>query len=188
MRSSFMTDRVYFHPPACGGHSGSWVQQNVRILAGGIDGWKADGIPGRNRRAASTLAWPFSKRRLRPDKVRDAAYMLANIKRGETLVLDARPYGRFTGEVPEPREGLRQRTHSGFKIPAGHGYCSKWQTACRPTNLRSIGSVRGEAANSCDHHLRLRCYSRHSYPCAGNSLAMKVIRCMTAHGQTGGAG
>lgn len=44
---------------------------------------------------------------LQHDLVRDYAAVLKNARQGGvTQVLDARPYPRFTGEAPEPREGL----------------------------------------------------------------------------------
>lgn len=92
--------------------------RNVSILAGGFDGWKAQGHPV-EKGAALTPKPAIFKPFLNRDTVRNADYLLANIKRGETLVLDARPFGRFTGEMPEPREGLRQGHIPGSKsLPA----------------------------------------------------------------------
>jgi thiosulfate/3-mercaptopyruvate sulfurtransferase len=39
--------------------------------------------------------------------VRDKAQLLANLKSRREQVLDARAAGRFTGEAPEPRAGMR---------------------------------------------------------------------------------
>lgn len=92
--------------------------RNVRILAGGFDGWKAAGLPVESGEPPAPEPADFSAE-FRSEAVRDAAYMLSNISRGETLVLDARPFGRFTGEQPEPREGLRSGHIPGSKsLPA----------------------------------------------------------------------
>jgi len=85
---------------------------NVRILAGGMDRWKTLDLPIETGKPKPASKVHF-QHHLKADSVRDFSYMLNNIRRGETLVLDARPFGRFTGEVPEPREGLR-----GGHIPA----------------------------------------------------------------------
>ncbi len=88
--------------------------RRVRILAGGFDGWKAAGLPvetGDPQIPTPVLFTPDFD----PSRVRDMAYMMANIKRGETMVLDARPFGRFTGADPEPRPGLRSGHIPGSK-------------------------------------------------------------------------
>jgi len=92
--------------------------ENVRILAGGFDGWKTFGNPIETGPAQTPQPASF-KTEFNADAVSNADDMLANIRRGETLVLDARPFGRFTGEVPEPRAGLRSGHIPGSKsLPA----------------------------------------------------------------------
>lgn len=80
--------------------------RNVRILAGGMDGWIAAGLPVETGPPTANEPASF-KAGFDPEKVRDHARMLANVRKGESLVLDARPFARFTGEAPEPRPGLK---------------------------------------------------------------------------------
>ena len=91
--------------------------KHVRILAGGIDGWKKAGLPLETGKPKPPTQAEF-KTEFNANQVRDFDYMLANIKRGKTLVLDARPYGRFTGEITEPRAGLRGGHIPGSKSMA----------------------------------------------------------------------
>lgn len=77
----------------------------VRILEGGFDRWKDAGLPVETGPANKPTKARFDAR-LDDSKVKGFDSMLANIKRGRTLVLDARPHARFTGEAPEPRAGL----------------------------------------------------------------------------------
>lgn len=92
--------------------------KNVRILAGGLDRWKTAGLPLETGAPQEKTPAVF-KTDFQAAKVRDYRHMLANIKKSPSLVLDARPYGRFTGEVPEPRPGLRSGHIPGSKsLPA----------------------------------------------------------------------
>lgn len=88
--------------------------RNVRIVDGGFDSWRKKGLP-----TERGLPEPIRKAVFQPDfdasRVKSIADIRANMKTGAAMVLDARPYGRFTGEVPEPRPGLR----SGH-IPGSH--------------------------------------------------------------------
>mgnify|MGYP001949356258 CR=1 FL=1 len=91
---------------------------NVKILKGGFDGWKSAGLPVETG-APTEPAPSIFKASFKGDKVRDYVYMKSNVKRGDTLVLDARPFGRFAGEVPEPRAGLKSGHIPGSKsLPA----------------------------------------------------------------------
>jgi thiosulfate/3-mercaptopyruvate sulfurtransferase len=78
---------------------------HVRVLDGGFPKWLAEEHPvekGPANPAASAVFAPD----FRPDLVRAADQILPDIESGRQL-LDARPAGRFTGETPEPRAGLR---------------------------------------------------------------------------------
>jgi len=78
---------------------------SVRVLDGGFDRWQVDGRPvetgAPQPRKPATFNAAFDAAR-----VRSIADIRANLKIGEQLIFDARPYGRFTGDVPEPRPGL----------------------------------------------------------------------------------
>ena len=80
--------------------------KNVRILEGGFDAWKAEGLPiekGRPKRPKQSIF----QTHFSPDNIADISDLEKNISSGKTIVLDARPNARFSGEAPEPREGLR---------------------------------------------------------------------------------
>jgi thiosulfate/3-mercaptopyruvate sulfurtransferase len=78
---------------------------HVVVLDGGLPKWRADGHaitdgPGAPTR---TVVEPG----FRADLVRDLDAMRAILASGEAQVVDARSAGRFLGEAPEPRAGLR---------------------------------------------------------------------------------
>lgn len=79
--------------------------QNVFVLDGGFDNWKAAGLPVANE---ATVIEPAT---FRPDFDRGAVAsfeeMTALVNEGRAEIADARPAGRFTGEEPEPRAGMR---------------------------------------------------------------------------------
>jgi len=80
---------------------------DARILDGGLEAWRACGgavetgpVPPR------APVWERMPRLIRDDAMtwRD---VLAHVERRDALIVDARPKGRFRGEEPEPRPGLR---------------------------------------------------------------------------------
>ena len=77
----------------------------VRVLDGGFDAWKAEGGP--IERAVRLRAPARYTPRFRPDLVRDLAAVDALRRDRSAVLVDARGGGRFRGEQPEPRPGLR---------------------------------------------------------------------------------
>lgn len=77
----------------------------VRVLDGGLPAWLAEGRPVEQGPASPPGQADF-KAIYRPALVKVADQILAEIETGRQL-LDARPAGRFRGEAPEPRPGLR---------------------------------------------------------------------------------
>ncbi|AJE45285.1 3-mercaptopyruvate sulfurtransferase [Celeribacter indicus] len=80
-------------------------QENVAVLDGGLPKWKAEGRP-------VTAEPPVIRDRhmvtsIRGDLVRDVTQVAAASKLGDQTIVDARAAGRFRGEEPEPRPGLR---------------------------------------------------------------------------------
>jgi thiosulfate/3-mercaptopyruvate sulfurtransferase len=76
------------------------------VLDGGLPKWQSE-----QRATASGEPPPPAPATFRPDyragKLRGIGDVLGNVKARAELVLDARAAGRFTGEVPEPRAGMR---------------------------------------------------------------------------------
>jgi thiosulfate/3-mercaptopyruvate sulfurtransferase len=76
------------------------------VLDGGLPKWLREkrrvesGLPGPGERSHFTA-------RFRPDMVRDLAAMQKNLRTRDEQVVDARSPGRFRGEEPEPRPGVR---------------------------------------------------------------------------------
>lgn len=80
-------------------------QTNVAVLDGGFPKWQAEG------RAVEDLPPMVRDRhmtvRVQNQMVRDVTQVSAAAKLGDHEIIDARSQGRFRGEDPEPREGLR---------------------------------------------------------------------------------
>jgi thiosulfate/3-mercaptopyruvate sulfurtransferase len=77
---------------------------DVLVLDGGLQAWieaggEVDDIPPV---AVERHLTP----RVRADLLKTKAQMAALVEKGGATIIDARPAGRFTGEAPEPREGL----------------------------------------------------------------------------------
>ena len=79
--------------------------RNVSLLNGGLPNWLDEdrpteaGAPVPSNRTFSAV--------LKPELVRDAAQILANLEGGGEQVVDARSPGRFAGTEPEPRAELK---------------------------------------------------------------------------------
>ncbi len=78
---------------------------DIAVLDGGYPKWRAEG------RATEDMAPMMRDRHITVSRqnhlVRDVTQVAAASKLGDHEILDARPAGRFRGEVPEPRPGLR---------------------------------------------------------------------------------
>lgn len=79
---------------------------NVRILAGGLPGWMAEGRSVVSGEAAEITAGDFSAEFM-PQHVAGLEDLFNNCSSGESKVLDARSEARFYAEAPEPRPGLK---------------------------------------------------------------------------------
>ncbi len=90
--------RVWWHFRAMG-------HEDVAVLDGGLPKWLAEGRP-----TEDGPALPQERHftpRLQADIIRSVEQMRAIVETGREQIIDARATGRFTGEVPEPRAGLR---------------------------------------------------------------------------------
>jgi thiosulfate/3-mercaptopyruvate sulfurtransferase len=77
----------------------------VFVLDGGLKAWKAEGRPLETTapQPAPTTIEPA----IDPSLVRDLESVRASLRAHDAQLIDARPAARFSGEVPEPRAGLR---------------------------------------------------------------------------------
>ena len=85
---------------------GLFGHDNAAVLDGGLPKWQREG------RAVDAGEPPApTSATFRPDyrasRLRGIGDLLRNVETRAELVLDARAAGRFTGEVPEPRAGMR---------------------------------------------------------------------------------
>jgi thiosulfate/3-mercaptopyruvate sulfurtransferase len=90
---------------------------DVHILDGGLDGWKAAGLPVTSEptRIAPSLFTPGFK----ADRVASLGEMREIVDRASMQIADARPAGRFTGQDAEPRAGMRSGHMPGARsVPA----------------------------------------------------------------------
>lgn len=78
----------------------------VRVLDGGLPKWRREGLPVEAGPARPTAPGRFAAR-LRPELVRDATQIAANIEAEDEALLDARSAARYAGSVPEPRPRMR---------------------------------------------------------------------------------
>jgi thiosulfate/3-mercaptopyruvate sulfurtransferase len=85
---------------------GLFGHDTVAVLDGGLPKWQREG-----RAVETGEPAPSQRVTFRPDfraaRLRGVGDMLGNVGTQAELVLDARAAGRFTGEVPEPRAGMR---------------------------------------------------------------------------------
>jgi thiosulfate/3-mercaptopyruvate sulfurtransferase len=114
---------------------------DVKVLDGGFGAWQAEGgeiedlPPGPVERHFTA--------RVRSDLVKDVNQIAAASKAASHAIVDARPAGRFTGEAPEPREGL-----SSGHIPGSLSVPSS-QLINPDGTLKSVSTLQGLLPN---HH------------------------------------
>ena len=78
---------------------------DVAVLNGGLPKWLAEGRPTEDM--APTLRDRHMTVQRQAGMVKDVTQVAAAAKLGDHTILDARSPGRFKGEEPEPRAGLR---------------------------------------------------------------------------------
>jgi thiosulfate/3-mercaptopyruvate sulfurtransferase len=85
---------------------GLFGHDRAAVLDGGLPKWQRENRPTEGGEPTAPASAVF-----RPDyraaRLRGVGDVLTNVTTGTELVLDARAAGRFTGEVPEPRAGMR---------------------------------------------------------------------------------
>ncbi|OYW43582.1 MAG: 3-mercaptopyruvate sulfurtransferase [Rhodobacterales bacterium 12-64-8] len=92
---------------------------DVAVLDGGFDAWRTAGGAVEDL-PPHFLADRHFTVRPRRDLVRDLDQMKQTVETGATQLVDARSAGRFRGETPEPRAGLRGgHMPSALNVPYG---------------------------------------------------------------------
>ena len=114
---------------------------DVAVLDGGFPKWRAEGreiedLPPVIRDRHMTV-------RRQNHMVRDVTQVSAATKLGDHEILDARPAGRFRGEEPEPREGLRGGHIPGSKSVPASALLNPDKTMKSPENLRAVLDAAG---------------------------------------------
>ncbi|WP_104018726.1 3-mercaptopyruvate sulfurtransferase [Roseovarius nitratireducens] len=114
---------------------------DVAVLDGGFPKWQAEGreiedLPPVIRDRHMTV-------RRQNHMVRDVTQVSAATKLGDHEILDARPPGRFRGEEPEPREGLRGGHIPGSKSVPASALLNPDKTMKSPEDLRAVLEAAG---------------------------------------------
>lgn len=76
------------------------------VLDGGFPKWHSEGKHVETGPASLSPTTGY-RADFRAGALRGIGDILGNVETGQELILDARPAGRFTGETPEPRAGMR---------------------------------------------------------------------------------
>ena len=79
--------------------------EKVSIVAGGLEGWRRDGLP--LEQGLPGLPEGDFDGRVDPLAIKRLTDVLLVSHEGSAQIVDARPAGRFNGQVAEPRPGLR---------------------------------------------------------------------------------
>ncbi len=79
--------------------------EKVSIVAGGLEGWRRDELP--LEQGLPELPEGDFDGRLDPQAIKRLTDVLLVSHEGSAQIVDARPAGRFHGQVAEPRPGLR---------------------------------------------------------------------------------
>ena len=79
--------------------------EKVSIVAGGLEGWRRDGLP--LEQGLPELPEGDFDGRVAPLAIKRLTDVLLVSHEGSAQIVDARPAGRFNGQVAEPRPGLR---------------------------------------------------------------------------------
>ncbi|MEQ4662103.1 MULTISPECIES: 3-mercaptopyruvate sulfurtransferase [Providencia] len=88
--------------------------KNVKILAGGIDAWKAAGFDVQSGEVTPPAAKQFHAIR-KDSNALNQEHMLDIVNQGKIQIIDARAEPRFLAKAPEPRPGLRMGHIPGSK-------------------------------------------------------------------------
>ncbi|MFN3661168.1 3-mercaptopyruvate sulfurtransferase [Yoonia sp.] len=109
---------------------------NVAVLDGGLPKWLNEGKPVTD--AAAVIRDRHMTVQRRGQMVRDVTDVARAAKLGDHVIIDARAPGRFRGETPEPRPGMRSGHIPGSRNVFYHDLLHADGTMKPPAALRAV--------------------------------------------------
>jgi thiosulfate/3-mercaptopyruvate sulfurtransferase len=116
-------------------------QNNIAVLDGGLPKWQAEGRPVED--LPPVIRDRHMTVRRQNQMVKDVTQVSAASKLGDYEIIDARSPGRFRGEEPEPRVGLRPGHIPGSKNVCFKDLLNADQTMKNPVEMRQIFEAAG---------------------------------------------
>ena len=116
-------------------------QNNIAVLDGGLPKWQAEGRPVED--LPPVIRDRHMTVRRQNHMVKDVTQVSAASKLGDYDIIDARSPGRFRGEEPEPRAGLRPGHIPGSKNVCFKDLLNADQTMKNPVEIRQIFEAAG---------------------------------------------
>ena len=116
-------------------------QNNIAVLDGGLPKWQAEGRPVED--LPPVIRDRHMTVRRQNHLVKDVTQVSAASKLGDYEIIDARSPGRFRGEEPEPRAGLRPGHIPGSKNVCFKDLLNADQTMKNPVEIRQIFEAAG---------------------------------------------
>jgi len=116
-------------------------QNNIAVLDGGLPKWQAEGRPVED--LPPVIRDRHMTVRRQNHMVKDVTQVSAASKLGDYEIIDARSPGRFRGEEPEPRAGLRPGHIPGSKNVCFKDLLNADQTMKTPVEIRQIFEAAG---------------------------------------------
>ena len=116
-------------------------QNNIAVLDGGLPKWQSEGRPVED--LPPVIRDRHMTVRRQNHMVKDVTQVSAASKLGDYEIIDARSPGRFRGEEPEPRAGLRPGHIPGSKNVCFKDLLNADQTMKNPVEIRQIFEAAG---------------------------------------------
>ncbi|MEM7731232.1 MAG: 3-mercaptopyruvate sulfurtransferase [Pseudomonadota bacterium] len=116
-------------------------QDNIAVLDGGLPKWIAEGHPTEDM--PPIIRDRHMTVRRQAHMVKDVTQVSSASKLGDYEILDARAPGRFRGDAPEPREGLRAGHIPGSKNVHYETLLNTDHTMKSPEDLRAVFNAAG---------------------------------------------
>jgi thiosulfate/3-mercaptopyruvate sulfurtransferase len=116
-------------------------KNNIAVLDGGLPKWRAEGRPVED--LPPVIRDRHMTVRRQNHLVKDVTQVSAASKLGDYEIIDARSPGRFRGEEPEPRVGLRPGHIPGSKNVCFTDLLNADQTMKNPVEMRQIFEAAG---------------------------------------------